>query len=372
MCSPVGENTQVMKPNNKAIPPQVFTALVIASVCLSQSSCSLPNPFEPQAPVGGDLETVLGSMAAAKSGIFPLNEPDASGALGRNKRDGQYSTVRWQLDLLPLVAHGVIHRDALVLEKGVLAIEYGQAHQTAGGGFAYEPMPGVTKGPTAADLASGAAFYLASVGSALYLMDHSPWFRTNGVCGALRGRLDNLNPSFSLALTYLISNEALLTAADIDAPNRLFFDAVAAQGLSAHGNNPSGQALALRFAEKALGLLHPEGWFREGSGFDSSYQAVGALNLFYFSMMLPESQRRPHQDGFYRAAAWEASRVTPWGEVSVVGNSRVYPGGESFLGAEKEVAALSVAQCLFAAGALYGDRRFDRVGNDVTRFYFKR
>lgn len=347
-------------------------ALLLSTVA-SIFSCSLPNPLEPRSASLTRLEEVVQQMDRKKPGIFPASEPGLDGALGRNQSDGRYSTVRWQMDLLNIIAYGVAGEDTNALSKGILSIEYGQSWQNGDGGFVYRPIPGVSQTPTDGDLASGAAFYLASVGAALGILEGSGFFQNQASCAGMRSRVSNLSGSLAKSLGFLLSNEALLKEYDREAPNRLLFDAMAAMGLGRHLGNAAGVACARRFVEKALALQNREGWFKEGSGYDSSYQAVGAVNLFYLSMMEADADRKKiWQSAFYAAAAWEAGRVTPWGEVSVFGNSRVYPGGETFLGGEKKVAALSVAQCLFAAGVLFSDEGFIEPGKKVTRFYFDR
>lgn len=348
-------------------------ALTLA-LALAISGCfRFPDPFRPQSSSATELQTVLAKMEAAKPGIFPISEPGDDGALGRNKSDGRYSTVRWQLDLLALVEGGVLKGATNLVEAGLRAMEYGFRRQEPDGGFRYDPIPGVSQTPTAGDLASGASFYLASVGAAVFLLDRSAWFRSNADCAPLRVRLTALDPSLSAALSYLKSKQVLLMEYDAQAPNRLLFDAMGAVGLARYLGDAAGLELAQSFCERALGLQDREGWFKEGAGYDSSYQAVGALNLFYVAMMWPQGEsREKFTEAFYRGASWECTRVLPSGEVSTFGNTRVYPGGESFLGSQKTMAALSVAQCFYAAGGLFEDPLWNDWGARVVKFYFKR
>ncbi len=313
-------------------------------------------------------------MNAAKPGIFPAETPDDNGALGRNKAEGKYSSVRWQLDLGHLMLTGLLDKNTGTLDQSLRAVEYGFQRQESNGGFSFSPIAGVSQTPTETDLASGSAFFLASVGIALAASRESAFFQSGSDCASLRQRLAALSGGLTRALDYLKSKENLLVAGDEDAPNRLLFDTVAAHGLALFLSNESGLALARRFAEKALDLQNKnEGWFREGSGWDSSYQAVGSVNLFYYGTMLGAGEFRDRVFArFYAAAAWECGRVLPSGEVSTFGNSRVFPGGEKFLGSEKNMAALSVAQCLYAAGAVFGDTRFNQRAAAVVKFYFRR
>lgn len=349
-------------------PPRIPFLLSLA-IGFGVLGCGLPNPMEPGSPVNRDALAVFRAMDRAKSGIFPANMPDGQGALGRNKKDGAYSTVRWQMDLLPLVIYGLVREDAEAASMGLLAVEYGQNHQGADGGFLFSPIAGVSQTPTVGDLASGAAFYLSMAGTALVFMDRSSWIQDQPVVVT---RMGNLSNSLARSLDYLMAQENRLMAMDAEAPNRLLFDALAFMSLSLHLSNGSGIPVARKFTEKALGRMRAEGWFQEGNGYDSSYQAVGAMNLFFLALLDGGLEQDRLFEAFYRATAWEGGRITPWGEVSVVGNSRVFPGGESFLGSEKEVAALSVAQAFFGAGAVFEEGRFLELGNRVTRHYFRR
>jgi hypothetical protein len=96
----------------------------------------------------------------------------------------------------------------------------------------------------------------------------------------------------------------------------------------------------LVFAGLAMAKKQPEGYFKEGSGYDSSYQGVGLAIGFRLLSVL--NQDEPIRQTLYDCLAcgtnWETKRIKAAGEINSEGNSRVFAGGETFLGQEKSMA----------------------------------
>lgn len=83
---------------------------------------------------------------------------------------------------------------------------------------------------------------------------------------------------------------------------------------------------------------HPDGYFLEKGGWDSSYQAVTLLRLMLYYMYNPYPNLTLEiHEALERGWTWEQSRIKNTGEVDTTGNTRVYPGGEQYGGQEKVV-----------------------------------
>lgn len=280
-------------------------------------------------------------------------QPDADGAIGRNRR--AWFHARFQMGLHRLADHAVAAQAPESADAFLRALALAFAHQTTDGGFELV-LPSALAGqkpPSAVDLASGTAFFLASAGSGWLQLERSPWFVADPACAALRARLAEQRPSLARAAAHLRLQLPALRQADARAPNRLLFTALACRTLGTLLADPALVADADRFRDDALALVAPGGWFIEGGGSDSSYNAVAcALGQ---RLRLAGDATPALASALVRATTWQLGRILPSGEVDTTGNARVRPDGESFLGRRKEVDVAFVVEALHLAAAL--DRR---------------
>jgi hypothetical protein len=65
-------------------------------------------------------------------------------------------------------------------------------------------------------------------------------------------------------------------------------------------------------------------------------------------------------------------RIGANGEVSTEGNSRVHPGGETYLGKEKAVDTLRLPLMLYYYAALSGDEQSKHLAQQVQQRYLTR
>jgi hypothetical protein len=96
---------------------------------------------------------------------------------------------------------------------------------------------------------------------------------------------------------------------------------------------------------QGIGILHSvlssetsDGVFPERGGFDSSYQGVTLQNLFYLEMHLGPAEtsiKSSVEKALALGVARERRAVQPDGQIVTEGNTRVYCGGEVFLGKQK-------------------------------------
>lgn len=326
------------------------------------------------APVPHVFNTADLLAALDPAGVAALarnNRPDGSGALGRNQAG--YVHVRFQAGVQALADQAARGNDGGAVAGTVLALTYAFNHQQPSGDFelTWPPAQGDKK-PGAADLASGTACFLASAGLALVGLESSTWLRTNPVLAPSRARLDGLKPAMTRAITWLMEQRSTLLLYDGQAPNRLLLDAVAFAAVGQWLGDTAALRQGRAFAYLALARQAPEGFFREGDGFESSYQGVSLALATRLLALLPEKDplRAPLKQRVARAAAWLSTRVKPTGELSTAGNTLVRPGGDAFLGEEKQLAWTSAWQGLRAADAIAGGTpRYRAVADRVARFY---
>ena len=296
------------------------------------------------------------------------NVADHNGAMDRNKNG--YFHVRFQTGISPALNYAIDQMDKEALENGLRAIEYSFKHQLPAGDFKLNVPENLSHmaPPSEGDLASGTAFFLASLGSGLLALHESPWFQS---LKKYKNRLDKLGPSISLALRSLLAQGHLLKETDAQAPNRLLFDAVAYYSLGKYLNDQQAVALGLEFAELALAQQHANGYFLEKGGWDSSYQAVALENGFtLLSILAPNENFK--QILYQRLACgtdWLASRILSSGEISTEGNTRVFEGGEDFLDKEKVMAFKSAVISLLSLYYHTHEEKYKKLSDRVLLYY---
>ncbi|MEM6347781.1 MAG: hypothetical protein AAF927_28085 [Bacteroidota bacterium] len=294
--------------------------------------------------------------------------PNAEGAMGRNVAG--YFHVRFQMGLAPFADYVMDVEDTALLDQLMTAIEYSFAHQLPAGNFELlipddlQDLPAPTEG----DMASGVAFFSSALGSALLSMQESDWFQADETAKA---RLDKLKPAIQALLDYLKQQEAVLFAYDAEAPNRLLFDAMAFYSLGRYLDDEPARKMGLEYAKAALAERHPQGYFLEKGGWDTSYQGVGLENGFrLLAFLLPDEPFREELFASLSCATnWQASRILSMGEISLAGNQRVFPGGEAFLGNEKQIAYKSTVVAFFYLHHFTGDDAYRRFAERIIEFY---
>jgi hypothetical protein len=295
------------------------------------------------------------------------NSADASGAMSNNKPG--YFSVRFQMAISNLADYAIDSENPVALEAIIKAIEYSFQYQLPNGDFQIV-VPANSPNPTNVDIASTNAFFLSSLGVSLLALEESSFYN-NPVNSNYKNRIEILRPKILTSLNWLINNQTLLLNYDANTPNRLFFDAIAFYAVGKWLGNTSGKIIGLNFAQAAITKKSPKGFFLEDGGWDSSYQGVSLINGFKLISILDtnETLRQPLWDAISCGTNWQVSRILSTGEISTKGNTRVYPGGEQFLGAEKKMAWKSTVLALLTMKYLSGKSEYETAANKVRSFY---
>lgn len=310
--------------------------------------------------------------------VFGVDTPDSQGALSINKKTGQYSSVRWQLETYSLTIKALTTQKDQDFDNLNKVINYSFSHQLEDGGFKFatpKNLIGTQKTPTEGDLASGAAFYLSALGSSLDLIQNNLELVQNSTKGKdLLNNLENLKPKFELSLKWLASKSEILKIYDSKAPNRLMFDALAYYGLGKYLQKSEAKSLGLEFINLALKMQNDSGVFDE-NGFDSSYQAVNILKLQQFYLLAKDTSdidTKNILESIKKATDVELNKILPTGEISTEGNGRVFEGGETFLGQEKQIAVPTVVQAFGISAYLFNDQNYQLTSRKIYDFYNKK
>jgi len=239
--------------------------------------------------------------------------PDANGLVGYN-RDG-FKASSFQRGATLKLALAAAHDDGKLADDCWRAVEVAFTHQTENGDFG--------------DPAESGAFWICELTRALLVIQQSP------LADHFRERIEAVKPKIGKAAQWLTGQRERLQREDRAAPNRLFFDAEAFRFAGLLLGDEALERIGRDFLDQGMKLYRPEdGVFLEHNGADSSYQAVNLLRLQEIVLHFPDPRI---EDAIARGVQWEISRIDPDGAVTTEGNTRVHPGGESFMGHEKQV-----------------------------------
>lgn len=298
--------------------------------------------------------------------------PNEKGALGRNK--DAYFHARFQFNQTRLADYAVSTQNEAALDAFVQSMEFAFAHQLSNGDFEMVVPESVqsTSGTSPfdqSDQVSATSFYGYSLGMALVALENSTWFQS--LESEVRNKINALKPSIALLLNFLKSHQGILMEKDRHAPNRLLINACALYSLGSYLDDQQAKELAIAYVNAAIKQAHPDGYFIEGGGWDSSYNGV-ALKVGMELMTIATNEVNEMLGQHISCATrWQSSRILPTGEISSEGNTRVYPGGEDFLGSEKEIDVEKTIRALFYFGSMTDDPYFTELANKVVSFYLR-
>lgn len=282
--------------------------------------------------------------------------PDKSGLVGTNRREG-WIHAALQRGAMLMLSVGAARGDKAVAEDAWRAIDTAFARQKPEGNFESGSFQGRTQ--SRGDDLSGTAFWLSELCEALLVVRESP------LANHFKARIDALLPKIQSAARWLAAGEAELARGDSKAPNRLFFDAKAFGFAALLTHDESLMPVSKRFIAAGLKMQRENGAFDERGGGDTSYQAVNLLKLQVLAMHLPDLRI---EDVVARGMKWELERMLPSGEVSTAENTRVRPGGETFLGHEKSVNYGEVVLALLYYSASTGDNEAADAASRAFKF----
>lgn len=303
-----------------------------------------------------------------------VEEPSDSGALGRNKES--YFHVRFQMKMTNLTDIAIYSQRVDALEAFLKNLEYSFNYQEVNGGFQLIPPPELINDPnippaTEGDRVSAVAFFAYSLGISLTSLEGSDWYLNSNETQSIRNQIRQFDLRIGSTLNYLKANQNILQQIDEDAPNRLLFDGIAFYSIGEYLNDIQAKEIGIGFIQYALELIdESSGYFIEGGGWDSSYNGV-ALKLGFeiFSMLQTSAIKEDLGQKLVCAMDWQLTRILPSGEISTKGNTRVYPGGESFLGNEKTVDVEKTIRALKYFASLTDNSTYNNIANQVLDFY---
>jgi hypothetical protein len=313
----------------------LLLAALAAACARGQGKAAAPSPVdEPTAAASGSnaadrgadaqLRLLRGMPRETLERIARGGMPDASGAVGHNRT--AWMGAQYQRSAALYFLYGAAEDDTAAAEDAWRAVDLAFSHESTDGSFGCRNESGA---PAAMkDVYSDAAFWLAQYCQAALVAQASP------LSSAFRVRIEQLRAKVRAAASLLLAGRETLVAREAGATNRYFIDALA-YGLSGVLlGDPLLTKTAASFVELGLERQHPEGFFEESGGSDTSYNCVSILMLQVYDLYFPD----PRQElALAKAVQWELEHVLPTGEIEVSSNSRTGLGQEQYFGKRKEI-----------------------------------
>lgn len=292
--------------------------------------------------------------------------PNSIGAMGRNRQG--YFHVRFQMGLHHLAHHAIASQSQTFLTQFVSALEYAFGRYTNDGSFQLVIPPEITNEgqPSPTDLASGVAFFISSAGSGLLAIRTSTWGQKTAQLQPFVQQLEAIEQMLAPTLEYLLKQRQLLETADQKAPNRLLINATAFMTLGQLLKDQAACNEARQLIAIAISQIHPDGYFIEGGGYDSSYNGVATATLLRLAIMENSDKL---QEIAKRALDWQLTRIASDGEILTAGNARVHSRGEAFLGRTKDVDVGHTLEALAIASVNQNQTSYVQIAERVYNHY---
>ena len=302
-------------------------------------------------------------LALASQGLAK----DTSGLIGRNRKWGRLYSPRFQLGAGRALRITLAAGDIDKAQQAYLAIKAG-TRGIESNGYIRSTLPifiSLGRKLSESDIASAGAFYLGDACLGIIALEAVDF--TQAV--AESSDLHQIKKSLRHGIQWLISQRERLLKYDSHAPNRLLFDALAFHACGILVNHKTALQIAPDFIQRAIQLQNSKGYFLEGGGWDTSYQAVSisvGKDVLLAGVQSPELE-----SALYKATQWLARRINDQGRVDSTGNKRTCEGGESFLNKPKLLALDSVFISLAYLGIMKQDHELLDSAKRVSNWYQK-
>jgi hypothetical protein len=341
-----------------------------AAAVVSCGTSSIPQSSGGPARAGAVSE--LG-IAEAHPSLVALKLPPvhAGGAIGFNYPT--WYSLGEQRRSSVFVLKGLVSRDTSMLSTGVAVMEFSFAHQLPDGSFRYTPPPGSGNATKTSDPV-GTAFFYADLGHSLELLDESTWFQTSPETSALRQRVEALRTGIGRGLDWLLEPAQMtqLQQTGHSGTNRWTFGINGLVLVGQWASDQSAVQQGMRLLQDVLGSQQPDGTFPERGGFDSSYQGVTLSNLVVLDLHLSagDSSVKPSlQSAIARGVDRERRAIQADGQIVTLGNTRVFCGGETFLGKPKGGDYQGVVTAFLYDSAIRNDAALASAAQSVASHY---
>jgi len=281
---------------------------------------------------------------------------NVNGAWGTLNRDfDSLKTGRWfieeQRSAADAIIAGIIQDNEAVIERGMMALEWGAKQQQTDGSF------------NCSDNFHSTSFYVEAVAHSCILLKRSKYY------SLYQERIEKLKTSITNTVNWMLKPEVLVVGKKRNEPythrRYLVAAAIGEAGVLCNNNNFIKQSSL--FIYEGLSLQDTAGVNPEKTGYDCSYQAVGLLFAHrYFDIVADEKQKEALLLMFEKGFKWLLSRIDENGKVNGVGNTRTGFGQEKVRsGKPKGISFGAIANSLIWWGIYQNDTQLQILAEKV-------
>ncbi len=296
----------------------IFTCLFNFINCIANTS--IPKCSIILKPITDSTDIYFESYGTTKKLYYPRTQRlalfgkdmNANGAWSPlNMSYDSLKTGKWFIEqqryAADAIVGGIVKNDSEVIERGLIALEWGMKQQQEDGSF------------SCPDNFHSTSFYIESVAHACLLLKTSPYFRK------YEARITPLESCITKAVTWMLRPDILANGTKRNSPythrRYLVGAAIGETGVLCRNNFFIEESA--KFISEGISLQDTAGFNPEKKGFDCSYHAVGLLFAHrYFDIVANEKQRKELLKMFENSFTWLLSRIDTVGNLNVEGNTR--------------------------------------------------
>ena len=211
------------------------------------------------------------------------------------------------------IVAGIVQDNEEVIERGMLALEWGAKQQQSDGAF------------NCPDNFHSTSFYVEAVAHSCILLKGSKYYPN------YQDRMEKLKTTITNAINWMLKPEVLTLGKKRNEPytHRRYLVAAAIGEAGVLCNNDNFIKQSSLFINEGLSLQDTAGVNPEKKGYDCSYQAVGLLFAHrYFDIVADQKKKAALIPMFSKGFKWLLSRIDENGKINGEGNTRTGFGQE--------------------------------------------
>ena len=281
---------------------------------------------------------------------------NANGAWSKLNQDyDSLKTGRWYIEQqrygADAIVAGIVQDNEEIIERGILALEWGAKQQQIDGSF------------NCPENFHSTSFYVEAVAHSCILLKASKYYPK------YNQRIEQLKNTIVNATNWMLRPNILEKGKKGNAPytHRRYLLAAAIGETGVLCGNASFIAQSSLFINEGFTLQDTAGFNPEKKGYDCSYHAFGlVLAHRYFDIVANEKQRLAMVPMFEKGIKWLLSRIDEKGNINGEGNTRTGYGQEKVRdGKPKGISYGSVANAILWWGIYKNDTRLQMLAEKI-------
>ncbi len=205
------------------------------------------------------------------------------------------------------IVGGIVRADSALIERGMIALEWGMKQQQEDGSF------------SCPDNFHSTSFYIESVAHACLLLKKSPYLMK------YEARIKLLETCITKAVNWMLRPDILANGIKRNSPytHRRYLVGAAIGETGVLCGNKYFIEESAKFISEGISLQDTAGFNPEKNGYDCSYHAVGLLFAHrYYDIVANDKQKKELLKMFENSFNWLLKRIDNEGNINMEGNTR--------------------------------------------------